>query len=169
MSTWQVSVITAPGNPALPQQRIKIELAAVPAYSRETMPLRKNYDFLEGAVTTLVPVESREEILADKLVALPSSLFDKDGKMVDLASRRIRHRDIWDIAWLLLTQAEPNPELISNKVNDYGVADFSARLSGAAEAVGPIVNSESFRVQMSRFLDHETGAEPSIEPITSSI
>jgi predicted nucleotidyltransferase component of viral defense system len=156
VSTWQVSVITAPGNPAIPQQRIKIELAAIPAYTREVVPLRKNYEFLEGTGTLIVPVESRSEILADKLVAFPSSLFDRDGKMVDFASRKIRHRDIWDIAWLLRSPADPESALISNKVNDYGVPDFSERLARTQAAVEPIVNSEAFKVQMSRFLDIET-------------
>jgi hypothetical protein len=52
---WQVSVITAPGRKHIPQQRIKIEVANVNAYSREPQALNVNYDFLpDGYADTLV-------------------------------------------------------------------------------------------------------------------
>lgn len=157
--TWLVSVMTSPGNPALPQQKIKIELAAVEAYTREMVPIRKNYDFLEGTGTVLVPVESRDEILADKIVAFPNSLFDRDGSPVDLESRKIRHRDIWDIAWLMRNRAQPSEELVLRKVADYGVANFGERLAYALEAVPRILAGDAFGAQMSRFLDAPTYAK----------
>lgn len=153
---WVVSVMTSPGNPALPQQKIKIELAAVRAHTREIVPLRKNYDFLEGTATVVVPVESRNEILADKIVALPSSLFGRDGEPVPGDSRKIRHRDIWDIAWLLRNGAQPDPDLVRKKVSDYGLEDFDRRLQHAVESVHAIASSEAFQAQMSRFLDPST-------------
>lgn len=162
--TWLVSVMTSPGNPALPQQKIKIELAAVEAYTRQMVPIRKNYDFLEGTGTVLVPVESRDEILADKIVAFPNSLFDRDGAPVDLESRKIRHRDVWDIAWLMRNRAQSSEELVARKVADYGVPAFSDRLAYALDALPRIVSGEAFGAQMSRFLDTQTYTRTVAEP-----
>lgn len=156
VSTWQVSVITSPGNRAMPQQRVKIEVAAVPAYTREVVPIRKHYDVLDGTGTLIVPVESRSEILADKTVAFPSSLFERDGQPVDLASRKIRHRDIWDIAWLLRNGAELDDMLVGSKVRDYAVADYDAKVVKAQQRVQEIVSGDAFSSQMSRFLDADT-------------
>ena len=70
---WQVSVETSPGRRDLPQQRIKLEIANIPAYTRELVPLRTNYDFLEGYNTVLVPTETMSEVMADKVIAFPAS------------------------------------------------------------------------------------------------
>jgi predicted nucleotidyltransferase component of viral defense system len=43
---WRISVTTAPGQRHLPRQRIKIEVASIPAYSRVPRSLLTNYDFL---------------------------------------------------------------------------------------------------------------------------
>lgn len=47
---WQVAVVTAPRRRDLPKQRIKIEVANIPAYSREPRPLLINYDFLPDII-----------------------------------------------------------------------------------------------------------------------
>src|SRR5690606_18026308 len=69
---WQISVITAPDRKEVPRQRIKIEVANVPAYTREALPLIVNYDFLpDGYEDTLIFTETLDEVMADKLVSLP--------------------------------------------------------------------------------------------------
>lgn len=35
---WQISMVTSPGRRDLPRQRIKIEVANIPAYTREVLP-----------------------------------------------------------------------------------------------------------------------------------
>ncbi len=62
---WTVSVETHPGRPDLPRQKIKLEIANIPAYTREVVPLRMNYSVLDGVSPTLVVAESIHEILAD--------------------------------------------------------------------------------------------------------
>ncbi|WP_271460381.1 nucleotidyl transferase AbiEii/AbiGii toxin family protein [Pantoea leporis] len=42
---WWISIETAPENPAMPRQKIKLEIANIPAYTRELVALRINYDF----------------------------------------------------------------------------------------------------------------------------
>ncbi|WP_228727527.1 nucleotidyl transferase AbiEii/AbiGii toxin family protein [Klebsiella sp. RHBSTW-00215] len=66
---WQVSIITAPQRQDLPSQRIKIEVANIPSYSREPKALQANYNFLpKGYFDTLVLAETLDEIMADKLI-----------------------------------------------------------------------------------------------------
>lgn len=68
---WQISVETAPQQRDLPRQKIKVEIANIPAHTRELLPLRLNYDFLQGSGAVLVNAESIDEVMADKIVAFP--------------------------------------------------------------------------------------------------
>src|SRR5690606_18344729 len=96
---WQISVITAPDRKEVPRQRIKIEVANVPAYTREALPLIVNYDFLpDGYEDTMIFTETLDEVMADKLVSLPAT------------KRYFRHRDIWDLSWLKQQAAIVQPE-----------------------------------------------------------
>ena len=76
---WMVTIQTSPDRPDVPRQKIKLKIANVPAYSRDILPLRINYSVLEGRNQPLVAVEPRDEILADKLIALPASIFRMIG------------------------------------------------------------------------------------------
>lgn len=150
---WTVSVETNPGRPDLPRQKIKLEIANVPAYTREVVPLRLNYPVLEGMNTPLVATESIHEILADKVVALPTSIAKiTENGVIDTPSR-IRYRDIWDIAWLIRQGAELPPQMVLNKVADYGIAQFPALLEHAMRQVPEIAAGRDFRLQMSRFVE----------------
>ncbi|ETS33679.1 protein of unknown function (DUF1814) [Photorhabdus khanii NC19] len=86
---WQISVTTAPERKDLPKQRIKIEIANIPAYTKNPRPLTRNYPVLpDGYSETIVLVEELTEIMADKLVSFPAT------------TKHIRHRDMWDLVWL---------------------------------------------------------------------
>ena len=55
---------------------IKLEVAAIPTYTRNLRPLINNYEELPyGFSNILIPVEEPEEIAADKLVALVVSPY----------------------------------------------------------------------------------------------
>lgn len=164
VAKWTVSVITSPDNPSMPRQRIKIEIANIPAYTRELMPIHKNYDFLSGTRDVLVPTESLSEILADKIVAFPNSLFNEDETPVETSSGKIRHRDLWDIAWLLRNRSRLDAELVTKKQSDYKVTDYTKRLRYAIEVVPLIVKGKSFNEQMSRFIDSKTFNETLAKP-----
>lgn len=141
---WQVSVETSPGRRDLPQQRVKLEIANVPAHTRELAPLRSNYDFLPGYNAILVPCETMGEVMADKVLAFPASV------------KNIRHRDIWDLAWLTQQGVKLDPALVLKKIKDYGVQDYPELLNSAIERLPEIAMSKAFKDQMSRFIDADS-------------
>lgn len=87
VDTWKLKVVTRPGQRDLPPQRIHIDICALPSHDRRPMMLRNHYGVDMGTAGLIVQAQSREEILADKLVAFA-------------LRNRIKHRDLWDIAWL---------------------------------------------------------------------
>jgi predicted nucleotidyltransferase component of viral defense system len=138
---WQISVITAPDRKEVPRQRIKIEVANVPAYTREALPLIVNYDFLpDGYEDTLIFTETLDEVMADKLVSLPAT------------KRYVRHRDIWDLSWLKQQGAIVQPELVQRKIADYRLPDYPDRLELMIEKLPNIVTGSDFKNEMKRFL-----------------
>lgn len=141
IAKWMVSIITAPARRDIPRQRIKLEIANIPAYSRMPRALQGHYSHLPAEyLNLLVLAESLEEILADKLVAFVAS------------SNIIRYRDIWDMLWLQQRGAKPDIDLIDRKLRDYSVEQYSRRARGAAENLGRIVQSPEFSGMCQRFL-----------------
>jgi predicted nucleotidyltransferase component of viral defense system len=138
---WQVSIVTALERKDIPKQRIKIEVANVPAYSRIPKALKVNYDFLpDGYDDTLVMSETLDEIMADKLVSLVGS------------QRYIRHRDIWDLRWLKQEGAKINAEWVNNKISDYHIDNYFEKLENIFENLPGIINGKDFKEEMSRFI-----------------
>ena len=141
---WRVSIVTDPGRSDVPKQRIHIEIADVPAYTSEVRKLRANYEFLpDGYTDLLVVVESLDEIMADKLLALAAS------------RKRVRHRDIWDLAWLRQRGAEVRPDLVKRKVADYRVEAYPALMDALIEKLPSIIGGKPFREEMKRFLPED--------------
>lgn len=141
----------------LQKSRVKAYLI-FPAHTRELVPLRSNYEFLDGMPTVLVNAESLDEIMADKVLAFPCSLLDNQGQPVGPDSAKIRHRDIWDLAWMATRGAKLVPELVLSKIEDYGVEDYPALLAAAIKQIPQIVKSPQFQAQMTRFIDSSTVA-----------
>lgn len=138
---WQINITTAPGQKDMPKQKIKLEVANVPAYTKEALPLRNNYDFLpDGYEDTLVFTETLDEVMADKLISLPAT------------QRYIRHRDLWDLVWLQQQNARINLELIRLKLADYKIPDYQFMLESRIASLDEIVASAAFQNEMKRFL-----------------
>ncbi|MBB1439779.1 nucleotidyl transferase AbiEii/AbiGii toxin family protein [Shewanella sp. SG41-4] len=138
---WQIAVVTSPERKDLPKQKIKVEVANIPAYTKEPQPLQINYDFLpDGYSDTLILTESLDEVMADKIISLPAT------------TRYVRHRDIWDLAWLQQQGATLNMDLVKNKVSDYKLEQFDKMLENFLERLPDIVSSEAFIAEMKRFL-----------------
>lgn len=138
---WQVSVITAPQRKDLPQQRIKVEVADVPAYTKEAVPLHTNYAFLpDGYDDTLIFAETLDEVMADKLISLPAT------------QKYIRHRDIWDLGWLKQKGATVRPGLARQKMEDYRLSGGAEMLDDMMERLPNIVAGADFKNEMRRFL-----------------
>jgi hypothetical protein len=131
---WQVAVVTAPRRRDLPKQRIKIEVANIPAYSREPRPLLVNYDFLpDGYGDTLIMTETLDEVMANKLVSLVNTL------------RYVRHRDIWDLRWLKQQGATINPMWVRQKIRDYGISDYPDKLEAMGRRLPDIFTGSNSR------------------------
>ena len=153
---WVISIETVPGSRGIPRQKIKLEIANIPAYTQEAVPLRLNYSVLNGQRATIVNTETIGEVLADKVVALPTSISKfQDGEQV-LTPTRIRHRDIWDIAWLIEQGAQLDVGLVHQKVLDYGIEDFDQLVKVALEQIPLIAEGQAFKAQMQRFIKAST-------------
>lgn len=144
VENWRISVITAAARPDVPQQRISIQIASVPAYTRELRSLSVNYADLPASYSNVILIsESLEEICADKLLSF-------------VCSGHIRHRDLWDLRWLARRPGFDGakiPALVRRKILDYREMErFSDMLSNRVSAVSEIINGAEFMAQMRRFL-----------------
>ena len=138
---WQISIITAPKRKDLPRQRIKLEVANIPSYSRVPQSLKVNYDFLpDGYGDTLILSESLEEVMADKLISLVNTV------------RYVRNRDIWDLRWLKQQGAAINLNWVRQKAEDYKIDDYLVKLDTMIQRLPSIVHGQPFKDEMMRFI-----------------
>lgn len=147
INKWQIRIVTHPERPDFPKQMIKIEIANIPAYTREPRPLQANYDFLlDGYSDTLVMVETLDEIFADKLISLVNCQV------------YVRHRDIWDLHWLKQQGASFQLALIQQKIADYKITDYLEKVEDFRQRSKDIIHGEAFKLQMSGFLPEDVQA-----------
>ncbi len=138
---WQIAVVTVPDRKDVPKQRIKIEIANIPAYTKEAVPLKANYEFLpDGYDDTLIFAETLNEVMADKLVSLAAT------------QKYVRHRDIWDLSWLKQQGATVQPDLVEQKVDDYRLLNYPDMLDSIIARSPTIVAGTAFKDEMKRFL-----------------
>ena len=143
VSTWKMSVETRPGRKDLQAQRIHLDICAIPSHDPRPMMLRTLYGVDMGTSGLILQAESREEILANKVIALAF----REG--------RIKNRDLWDIAWLRQQGVDLPAQLIPIKIHDHGRTkeEFHSLLQGRVEE---LKSSEALRKdfinEMRRFL-----------------
>lgn len=141
---WQIAIVTAPEQKNIAKQKIKLEVANIPAHTKVPLPLKQNYQFLpDGYRDTLIYVETLEEVMADKIISLPAT------------QKYVRHRDIWDLMWLQQEGATINKGLIEKKINDYKIEGFMEMLDARIVSIEDIVNGSDFDQEMKRFLSQE--------------
>ncbi|MDT8429840.1 MAG: nucleotidyl transferase AbiEii/AbiGii toxin family protein [Pseudomonadales bacterium] len=141
---WQVAVVTAPKHKHIPQQRIKVEVANIDAYSREPKALQLNYPFLpEGYGDTLVLAETLDEVMADKLVSLVNT------------TGYVRNRDIWDLRWLQQQGAKLRTDWVIKKVNDYRIDDYPEKLADMLDRLPGIIDGDVFQREVLRFIPQD--------------
>ncbi len=146
VDTWKIKVETRPQHKHLPAQRINIDICAIPSYEKRPMMLLNPYGVDMGTSGLIIQAQSREEIYADKLLALA------------LRPNRIKYRDLWDITWLNQQGLKPKLELIPNKLQDrnYSPSYFLSLFNSRAQALKE--NNEislEFKQEMRRFLPAE--------------
>jgi hypothetical protein len=138
---WQVAITTAPAQRDVPKQRIKLEVANVPAYTRIPQPLQVNYSILpDGYDDTLIIVETLDEVMTDKAVSLPNT------------QRYVRYRDVWDLRWLVQQGAAVNMDLLSKKISDYRIDDYVSKVEILLKNIPSIVRSKALLDELGRFL-----------------
>jgi len=138
---WQISITTSPEKKDIPKQKIKIEVANIPVYSRAPQALQQNYEFLpDGYNDILIMTETRDEIMADKLIALVS------------CQRYIRYRDIWDLCWLTQQSAKINAKFVLAKIQDYQEKNYLEKLKELMGKIESIVRGKEFQNEMTRFI-----------------
>jgi len=107
------------------------------------MMIRNLYGVDLGTSGLILQAESREEILADKVVALA------------YRENRIKNRDLWDIAWLIQQGVELPLHLIPLKIRDHKrqQAGFIVALEGRLTGLrGQSHMRADFIKEMRRFL-----------------
>lgn len=109
--TWKIRVITRPEQPHLPSQQIHIDVCTVSSFEKHPVMLRNHYQVDFGTLGLIFYAESREEIVADKLLALA------------LRTNRVKHRDIWDIVWLNNQSVALKPLLVKRKLEERNLSD----------------------------------------------
>jgi predicted nucleotidyltransferase component of viral defense system len=147
VSTWKLTVETRPGRRHLPPQRIHLDICAIPSHDPRPMMLRNLYGIDLGTSGLILQAQSREEILADKVIALA------------FREHRLKNRDLWDIAWLVRQGIELPAELIPLKIHDHQreVAEFTALLGERINALQTEpARREDFMKELRRFLPAAT-------------
>ena len=142
-SSWKISIEKEANRPDLPRQKMHIDICAIPSFDIERRPLINHYDVVVPTEGLLIPVQSLEEILADKFIALA------------YRSRRIKPRNIWDILWIKQRGIDVSIELINQKLaaREKTKANFIESLTLQVEK---LLNEEDvkadFNNEMSRFI-----------------
>jgi predicted nucleotidyltransferase component of viral defense system len=147
VSTWKLTIETRPGQRHLPGQRIHLDICAIPSHDQRPMMLRNLYGVDLGTAGLILQAQSREEILADKIVAFA------------FRENRIKNRDLWDIVWLVQQGIELPSKLIPAKLVDHHRvgAEFSHNLHKRLAALKsePELRAD-FMKEMRRFLPAST-------------
>jgi len=143
VSAWKLVIETRPGRKHLPAQRINLDICAIPSHDPRPMMLRNLYGIDLGTSGLILQAQSREEILADQVIALA------------FRENRLKNRDLWDIGWLVQQGIELPLRLIPLKIRDHKrtPADFigalEVRLAGLRKEPDMRAN---FLEEMRRFL-----------------
>jgi len=155
VSTWKLTVETRPGQRHLPAQRIHLGICAIPSHDPRPMMLRNLYGIDLGTSGLILQAQSREEILADKIIALA------------FRENRLKNRDLWDIAWLVQHGVALPAQLIPVKIRDHlrhpGVFTTLLNERLASLQTDPRMR-EDFLKEMHRFLPAATVKETLTQP-----
>lgn len=127
------------------KQRIKLEIASVPAHTSTVRRVAVNYPELAGMYDDLtIRCQTLEEILADKLISFSAT------------DTHIRHRDLWDIPWIVRAQEidfSAVAALVAAKHADYRCpASLASMIAVGMQRAHVCYADGSFTGQMQRFL-----------------
>lgn len=147
--SWKISIVKEANRPDLPHQKMHIDVCAIPSFEIEKRPLLNHYNIVVPTEGILVPVQSLQETLADKLIALA------------YRARRIKPRDIWDIVWIKQRGIELSQKLVDQKLAARGKlkTDFIETLQLQREKLMQDDQvRKDFNMEMSRFIPNQVKA-----------
>ena len=155
VAAWQISVPIASLR-HLPKSRIKIEFANVPSYDSGPN-MAKAVPGLVQMEDVVLTVESANEILADKAVALT-------------ARQALKYRDVWDV-WYLTNKLSAQIErgMVANKFADYGTSNVDTKAKQRQEELTKASTEKAFLDEMTRFLPAKRVSEISNAGLHKSI
>ena len=155
VSTWKLRLETQPPQKQLPTQRIHIDICALPSRQQRPSLLRNHYGVDMGSDGLIVQAESREEILADKWVALA------------MRPNRVQYRDLWDIIYLQQRGVELSSELVGLKLSDRRITTSAFR-GNLQQRIDELADDErhprQFTREMRRFLPAPSAAQAFEDP-----
>jgi predicted nucleotidyltransferase component of viral defense system len=145
VATWQIVVPIDP-TPRSPMSRIKIEFANVPSYDSGPNVAKVTQGLVQ-IQDVILTVESANEILADKAVALT-------------ARQALKYRDVWDV-WYLVNRlnAEADRDIVDRKFADYGTPDVERKAMQRLDQLAKASTAKAFLGEMRRFLPARRVAE----------
>lgn len=147
VSTWKMTMETRLGKRHLPAQKIHLDICAIPSHGSKPMMLRNLYGIDLGTSGLILRAESREEILADKVVAFA------------FRENRVKSRDLWDMCWLVQQGIRLPKQLIPIKVDNHN-REWSAFKELVGERVESLRSIPEIRLdfikEMQRFLPAQT-------------
>lgn len=155
VSTWKLVIETRPGQRHLPAQRIHVDICAIPSHNPRPMMLRNLYGMDLGTSGLILQAQTREEILADKIIALA------------FCENRLKNRDLWDIVWLVQQGMVLPAALIPVKIADHQRApsEFAGLLQErVASLKADPATREEFLKEIHRFLPAATVRETLTQP-----
>jgi predicted nucleotidyltransferase component of viral defense system len=138
VAAWQI-IVPVEATRNAPKSRIKIEFANVPAYATKPMAARITPGLVQ-VEDVILTVETPDEILADKAVALT-------------ARASLKFRDVWDV-WFLQDRldAKADREIVRKKFDDYGTLDRDAKAEKRLVELSEPSTANAFLAEMRRFL-----------------
>jgi predicted nucleotidyltransferase component of viral defense system len=145
-SSWKISIEKEANRPDLPRQKMHIDVCAIPSFDIEKRALINHYNIVVPTEGLLIPVQSLQETLADKFIALA------------YRARRIKPRDVWDIVWIKQRGVGVSQELLNKKLEarKKTKADFTAALGFQVDKL--LQDDEvrkDFNMEMSRFVPNQ--------------
>ena len=141
--SWKISIAKEASRPALPWQKMHIDVCAIPSFDIEKRALLNHYNIVVPTEGILVPVQSLQETLADKLIAMA------------YRARRIKPRDIWDIVWIKQRGVSLSKTLVAQKLTarKKQTEDFQQALSiQLAKLMQDDEVRNDFNMEMTRFI-----------------
>jgi predicted nucleotidyltransferase component of viral defense system len=138
VAAWQI-VVPIVSTRNAPKSRVKIEFANVPSYDRVPKVARATPDLVQ-IPDVILQVESENEILADKAVAL-------------VGRTALKYRDVWDV-WDITERfkTEADRDVVAKKFSDYGTSDVASKATQRIAELGAPSTERSFLDEMGRFL-----------------